>query len=1637
MFKNNKKSVIGKNFLFCLCIICLMFTTFGLTVGHSCAADLNDTVQDIRSESDDVVKLENSHDMEVLGDVAQDIVGKELKPQKTFANIKSAVDNADPGDTILLSGEYTAQGDDRIIINKKLTIKGDGTAVLNGKNLCTAFSLHENAKGTVINNIKFINCKGNQGSVIYVIAQDVKITNCIFQDNHANNGGAVNSVANLDETMGLIIDNCQFIRNTNYHDNFESFSSGAGVSIYGKNSKVTNCIFEDNWVKGKQACYGGAIQAGLDVPGSNIVVSGCVFKNNQAISINEDSHGGAGCVRQGTSYIDCLFINNVADEGGALTFHSSGTIKNCTFIDNKANMYGGAVSSGFLYETMKLNVVDCNFEGNTALNGGAMWANGLNIIIDNTNFKNNHVTDNGGAIYVTAQDVTIKSSIFDSNNANVDGGAVYIKGTNTVVKDSTFLSNNAIPDVNKLNDGLGGAIYVAGSLVDINNNVFRYNTARNGSAVYYDKYGDKLTLNNNEFLQNQAWVYHLPIYSQNIYYTESEQVKVVLYGGNNIAAYNNLSLSNAIYNAADYSKITFENQYPLFSATNSGEIYQDDREYNINVLLTIQHEDGTLVYNEVCYTDYLGQIVVDLDNLKAGKYYVSAKHYEDNYYKGITNVTTFMVAPQVDNSINKSVSKTELNYEDVVTWTITIKNDGPSESTNVTVCDVIPAGLEWINDTANGRYNHDSGVLTLDHLGVNESFTFNITTVVKATGNIVNKVNVTSDEFDFNLNNNYDEELIFVYPAADLAVVKKVSDSQPNYKENITWTIEITNNGPDIAHNVVMLDILPDSLVYISSDGEYNNETGIWEIESIDVGKTVKINIKCWINKTGLFENFVSVNATEFDYDVTNNNDSERIYVRPASDLSVEKTVNASKVNYNDLVKWTLTVVNNGPDIAANVRIVDILPDGFTYVNSTLTNGYFDGDIFRIDKFDVGERVIIDIITLVESTGNFTNWVNITSDSYDYDLTNNEDEEDIFVYPASDISVTKTVSEENPYFNDNVTWTIEIINYGPDVAHNITAYDLLPDSLIWINDDGSGDYDHVTGLLFIEELGIGESYTLNIECKVNRTGLIQNNVTVTVAEYDYNKTNNFDNETIDVEKSADVSIVKLVNNSSPYYNDLVKWTLIISNKGPDKATNITVEDALPQGLIFINCTGTRGFYEDGVWTMCCLENGEVETLEIICRVNKTGELVNIAAIHADEYDYDLDNNEDNETIDVPLAVDLEVSIKADNAYPLFGETVNWMISVRNNGPDNATGVVLHDMMPDGLNLTDYGLQKGLFNNNSWYIGSLNVGDMVNMNITTVSNAIGSIINEVDVNSTEYDWFKSNNYDSDEIDVVPIADLSVVKLVNNDAPNYLEKVKWTLIVSNNGPNVAHNIVVEDVLPKGLEYLGSTGLFSNNVWNIASLGVGESKTLEIVCRVLKTGKIYNVAHVHGDELDLNESNNHAVKSITVPPASDLSVTKTASKSKYTVGDVITYTIKVANSGPDTARNVKVREILGKGLKIVSVKTTKGSYDAKINMWSIDKLAKGESEELVIKAVALKDGIVENTVTVTSDNFDYDLTNNEDSVVVNVDENDVPESLNVPERTLSNLELHPTAIPFNILIVLLSCAAVALSGNFSKRR
>ena len=61
------------------------------------------------------------------------------------------------------------------------------------------------------------------------------------------------------------------------------------------------------------------------------------------------------------------------------------------------------------------------------------------------------------------------------------------------------------------------------------------------------------------------------------------------------------------------------------------------------------------------------------------------------------------------------------------------------------------------------------------------------------------------------------DDVIFTPQQADLALIKAVSDSTPNVGDTVTFTISVTNNGPDAATNVAVSDTLSNDFTYAGS----------------------------------------------------------------------------------------------------------------------------------------------------------------------------------------------------------------------------------------------------------------------------------------------------------------------------------------------------------------------------------------------------------------------------------------------------------------------------------------------------------------------------------------------------------------------------------------------------------------------------------------------------------------------------------------------------------------------------------------------------------------------------------------------------------------------------------------------------
>ena len=166
--------------------------------------------------------------------------------------------------------------------------------------------------------------------------------------------------------------------------------------------------------------------------------------------------------------------------------------------------------------------------------------------------------------------------------------------------------------------------------------------------------------------------------------------------------------------------------------------------------------------------------------------------------------STVVKGAQADLALTKTVDKSTADVGNVVTFTITITNLSGSSCNNVQVTDNLPAGLQFDSfSTADGSYNNGTGIWTLaGALTEGQSSTLTIHATMLTTTAQTNTAAITfSDKPDPNLANN-DGSATVNPSTADLVISKSVNDPNPNIGANITYTIRVTNSGPDTATNV-------------------------------------------------------------------------------------------------------------------------------------------------------------------------------------------------------------------------------------------------------------------------------------------------------------------------------------------------------------------------------------------------------------------------------------------------------------------------------------------------------------------------------------------------------------------------------------------------------------------------------------------------------------------------------------------------------------------------------------------------------------------------------------------------------------------------------------------------------------------
>ncbi|MCL1948899.1 MAG: DUF11 domain-containing protein [Turicibacter sp.] len=239
---------------------------------------------------------------------------------------------------------------------------------------------------------------------------------------------------------------------------------------------------------------------------------------------------------------------------------------------------------------------------------------------------------------------------------------------------------------------------------------------------------------------------------------------------------------------------------------------------------------------------------------------------------------------------------------------------------------------------------------------------------------------------------------------ADISVTKTADVDVAIPRQEITYTITISNAGPDTAVAPFAMEILPPNFVY----GFYSLDLGnTWlpnvgiagipgtggaiELPDIPAGGKEVILVRGTVGATatGSLVNNVFVrcpNTTDPDH--SNNRDSHTITLTTAANLNIACLAVPARVLAGQNLTYDVVVLNSGPDPAVNTVVSDSFPTALLNPQYTLDNGATWDDwtgSANIGTVDAGASYNLQIRGTVDhyATGNITNQATVKSDTPD------------------------------------------------------------------------------------------------------------------------------------------------------------------------------------------------------------------------------------------------------------------------------------------------------------------------------------------------------------------------------------------------------------------------------------------------------------------------------------------------------------------------------------------------------------------------------------------------------------------------------------------------------------------------------
>jgi len=950
---------------------------------------------------------------------------------------------------------------------------------------------------------------------------------------------------------------------------------------------------------------------------------------------------------------------------------------------------------------------------------------------------------------------------------------------------------------------------------------------------------------------------------------------------------------------------------------------------------------------------------------------------------------TTSFGPFADLELNKQASPTSVLAggpspgSGALIFTITYRNNGPSGAQNVQIRDTIPAnlqpqgtifapgmscngdlplpGVQIICSPVQGGFgNNGAGFLPSGASGQIEIIV-NVPANVPAGTLITNQATIASYAGQNNqtpptpdpnpANNTQAPTSTLVTASANLSINKNANQNTVTAGGGaFDYTLNVSNNGPSDAQNVVVNDNLPAGIVFVSVQqtqgtgftcaGPAVGQSGTVTCTKgvMAAGETARFRITARVPAdvaAATRTNTATVQSATPDSQSNNNSSSVQTQIVTDANVTIAKSDSPNPVIAGNNLTYFITVGNSGPSTASNVTLTDAIPANTTFVSASgsgiLSNCSHNGGIVSClpGALAVGESDTLTLVVKVnpDAPSQVSNTANVTWTDSDSNPGSQQATQNTTVNKQTDLSIKKTDSPHAVQAGNQITYTITVKNNGPSAAaaNGVVVKDSTPANTTDVSVVGTGPFAgctlanlHGAGCANSAPMAPGEQATLTYKVTVNAntaTGFITNTTTVAASpsSLDPNTTNNSATTQTAVGSNADLQLTKTSSPASVVAggpapgNGQINYTITYRNNGPSNAAGVQITDTVSANLVAI-----------------------------------AGATINAPGLSCHGQ---------------PVAPGVQFSC-SPNANA-FGSNAAGVL------PNGAEGVITYSVRVPA------NVAQGSLIANAALINSLGSGATPATPDPNPSN---------------------NSQNATSTLVNTSADLTINKSSSaNSATAGGSSFTYTLNVTNNGVSDAQNVVVNDNLPAGIVF-NSVQQTVGGGFTCAGPGAGQSGTVTCSKGVMAAGETaqfvitaqvpssvaattrVNVATAQSATSDPNLNNNSSSVQTQIVTDANVTISKIDNQDPVIAGANLTYTITVANSGPSRARNVTLSDPIPAGTTFVSLSGSgilaNCAHSAGTITCSPDSLGAGESATLTVVVKVNPDAPSQfsNTATVT---------------------------------------------------------------------